>query len=169
MRSAAFLLCLCLVAAGCSRRTTLSETETVRSAQSASILGEWVLANTEQTQFIGASRVQLQLRPGEFRLVAEYPGESALVIDGSASFDPNGGQLTLTPRSNTRTAAGSAAPLLPVGEALVMLATAADNTMVFAEPREQVHMPTSVWHRSTAVARPGVDARMSERDTLPRP
>lgn len=169
MRTAAFLLCLSLAAAGCSRQATLSETGIVRSAQSASILGDWVLANTAETQFIGASRVQLQLRPGEFRLVADYPGEAPLVIDGSASFDPNGGQLTLTPRSNTRTAKGSDAPLLPVGESLVMLATAADNTMVFAEPREKVHMPTSVWHRSSAVASPGIDARMSERDTLPRP
>ena len=170
MRSAAFLLCTTLVVAGCSgRRATLSESETVRSAQSASILGEWILANTEQTQFIGASRVALRLQPGEFRLVAEYPGASTLVVDGSASFDPNGGRLTLTPRSNTRVTSGSDAPLLPVGKVLVMLATAADNTMVFAEPGETVRMPTSIWHRSSAANRSGVDARLSGRDSLTRP
>jgi hypothetical protein len=168
MRSAVSLLCATLMVAGCSlgRTATLSESETVQSAQSASILGDWVLSNAERTQFVGASRVELRLEPGEFRLVAEYTGAPTLVVDGSASFDPNGGLLTLTPRSNTRASSGDPAPLLPVGTPLVMLATAADNTMVFAEPGEKVHMPTSVWHRARTAPGGGVDARLSQSDSL---
>ena len=168
MRSAVFLLGAMLVVAGCSlgRKATLSESETVQSAQSASILGNWVLSNAERTQFVGASRVELRLEPGEFRLVAEYPGAPSLVVDGSASFDPNGGLLTLTPRSNTRATGGAPAPLLPVGTPLVMLATAADNTMVFAEPGEKVHMPTSVWHRASAAPGGGADALLGQSDSL---
>lgn len=169
MRFAVSLLLTMLMFAGCSRRTTLSEPQAVQSARSASILGDWVLANAHETQFIGASRVELRLEPGEFRLVARYPGSSTLVIDGSASFDPNGGLLTLTPRSNTRVTSGEDAPLLPVGKPLAMLATAADDIMVFAEPGETVRMPTSVWHRPGAVPRPGTDVQVSERDSVPRP
>ena len=167
MRSVISLLCLTLALAGCSRRATVTDYGTVQSAASASILGDWVLANPEKTQFIGASRVLLTLEPGEFRLVAEYPGAAPVVVDGSAIFDPNGGRLALTPRSNTRGTDGERPPLLPVGKPLVMLATAADNTMVFAEPGDTVHMPTSVWHRATVI-RPAADARAGESDSLPR-
>jgi hypothetical protein len=168
MRSAICWLCATLVAAACStsQPAMLGEAEAVRPAQSASLLGDWVLANTEQTQFTGASRVELQLRYGEFRLVAHYPGSSALAVDGSASFDPNGGRLTLTPRSNTRAASGTEAPLLPVGVPIIMLATAADNTMVFAEPGETVRMPTSIWHRARAAGQSDPGARLDRSDSV---
>lgn len=171
MRSALTVLCLAYLATGCStsRQARLTEAEVVQSAQSASILGTWVLVNVAETQFVGANRVELQLSPGAFRLQARYLGAPTLVVDGEASFDPNGGQLTLTPRSNTRVTSGAEAPLLPVGQPIVMLATAADNTMVFAEPGETVQMPTSVWHRAEAVRPLPVDARVSEQDSLRRP
>lgn len=168
MRPLSTLLCLTLAVAGCTRRATVVDYGDVQPAKNASILGEWVLANPEKTHFVGTSRVVLTLQPGEFRLVAEYPGASPVVVDGDAFFDPNGGRLTLTPRSSTRaTAEGRSAPLFEVGKPLVMLATAADNTMVFAEPGDRVHMPTSVWHRSTVAVRPG-DAQMSQVDSIPR-
>lgn len=169
MRSAAYLLCALLAVAACSRaqrQATLDESEfVVQPARSASILGDWVLVNADETQFVGAQTVELRLKPGAFTLVAQYPGEGLVVVDGTASFDPNGGLLTLTPRSNTRATSGRGAPLLPVGETLSVLATAADNTMVFAQPGDALREPTSVWHKSTAARRAGVDAVLSQRDS----
>jgi hypothetical protein len=170
MRSTVALLCTVVLLAGCSRTATLKESElVVAPARSASILGNWILANPGETQFVGAQDVELRLEPGAFTLVAQYPGAPMLVVDGTASFDPSGGLLTLTPRSTTRPASGGDAPLLPVGRPIAVLATAADNTMVFAVPGDAVRAPSSVWHRTSAARRSGSGARLSQRDSLPRP
>lgn len=170
MRSAIALLCAATILAGCSRnRAKLSESEfVVQPARSASILGNWILANPAETQFVGAQSVELRLEPGTFSLVAQYPGAPLMVIDGTATFDPNGGLLTLTPRSTTRSAAGGEAALLPIGRALEVLATAADNTMVFAQPGDAVGAPSSIWHRASAARRSG-GSRLSQRDSVPTP
>lgn len=170
MRSAVVLLCTLVLAAGCSRRqATLSESEfVVTPARSASILGSWILSNPDQTQFVGAQDVELRLEPGSFTLVAQYPGAPMLVVDGTATFDPNGGLLTLTPRSTTRAAGSGDAAILPVGRPLAVLATAADNTMVFAQPGDAVGAPSSIWHRTSAARRTG-GARLSARDSVPNP
>jgi hypothetical protein len=171
MRSAVCLLCTLVMLAGCSRQVKLSESEMeVGPARSASILGSWVLAHPDETQFVGAQEVELRLEPGTFTLVARYPGAPLLVIDGTASFDPNGGMLTLTPRSSTRQTTAGIAELLPIGKSLTLLANAADNTMVFAQPGDALRTPSSVWHRTAAARRANAgSARLSQRDSVPQP
>jgi hypothetical protein len=170
MRTALGVLCTMLLLASCTpRQTTLSEGDVVIApARSASILGSWMLANPAETQFVGARSVELRLESGTFSLKAEYPGAPLLVVDGTASFDPNGGLLTLTPRSSTRETGGGT-PLLPIGRPIAVLATAADNTMVFAQPGDALGTPSSVWHRSAAARRTGGDAPLSRRDSVPTP
>ncbi|HUF30111.1 MAG TPA: hypothetical protein VMM77_05545 [Gemmatimonadaceae bacterium] len=169
MRSLPALLCAIVVLTACNsarRQATLSESDVeVHPAQSASIIGDWVLANGEQTQFVGATLVELRLQPGTFTVRAQYPGESVVVVQGSASFDPAGGLLTLTPSGSTSSASSRAAELLPAGQSVVVLATAADNTMVFAEPRDMIGRSSSIWHRSEATRRAGLGARLSQRDS----
>lgn len=171
MRLLPSVLCAIMALAGCSQRQAkLSESDVeVRPAQSASIVGDWVLANGDQTQFVGAERVELRLLPGAFTLRAVYPGEGTVVVEGGARFDPAGGMLTLTPASSTSSASGRAAELMPAGAPIVVLATAADNTMVFAEPRDMVGRSSSIWHRSEATRRSGSAARLSQRDSIPLP
>jgi hypothetical protein len=140
----------------------------VAPARSASILGSWLLANPDETQFVGARDVELRLEPGSFTLVATYPGAPVMVVDGTAEFDPAGGMLTLTPRSTTRATGGNDAALMPVGKPIAVLATAADNTMVFAKPGDALRTSSSVWHRTAAARRSG-DARLSQRDSVPEP
>lgn len=168
MRSALALLCTVLLIGACSRakRAALAEPESVVSpARSASVLGDWVLANVEETQFVTARQVELRLRPGSFTLTAHYEGRAPLVVDGTASFDPAGGMLTLTPTQNTRAAAGGD-QVLPVGQPIAILATAADNTMVFAQPGDAIGRPTSVWHRRDAARAAGtLDTRIAGADS----
>jgi hypothetical protein len=134
----------------------------VEPAHSASIVGEWVLANPERTQFVGAKQVELHLYGNGFTLTAYYPGEEPLVVDGTASYAPDGGLMTLTPTANSRELAGSVHPLLPKGQTIVVLATAADNTMVFAQPDDALRAPSSVWHRREAARKAGLyDATLS--------
>ena len=171
MRFAIGTLCTLLLLAGCSpRQATLSESEiVVAPARSASILGSWMLSNPDSTQFVGARSVELRLEPGTFTLVAEYPGSPLMVVDGEASFDPSGGLLTLTPRSSTRQADGRTNTMLPIGRPIALLATAADNTMVFAQPGDALRTPSSVWHRTAVARRTGGDAQLSQRDSVPVP
>ncbi len=169
MRSILPALCAITVLAACNttrRQATLSESDIeVRPAQSASIIGDWVLANGDQTQFVGTTAVELRLQPGTFTVRAQYPGEAVVVVDGTAAFDPAGGLLTLTPTSSTSSASGRASALLPAGEPIVVLATAADNTMVFAAPRDMVGRSSSIWHRSEATRRTGTASRLSQSDS----
>jgi hypothetical protein len=171
MRFAIGTLCTLLLLAGCTpRQATLSESEVVVApARSASILGSWMLSNPDSTQFVGARSVELRLEPGTFSLVADYQGSPLMAVDGEASFDPSGGLLTLTPRSSTRQADGRTNTLLPVGRPMTLLATAADNTMVFAQPGDALRTPSSVWHRSSVARRTGANARLSQRDSVSVP
>jgi hypothetical protein len=116
------------------------------AAQTSSPFGEWVLfSNPEQTAFAGARRVELTLTPSDFRMVAVYPAGDQVVITGPATITPSG-LLTLMPQNTTRTASGIQPPIL-AGQTIEVLASAADNTMVFAPPHGMAPTPSSVWHR----------------------
>jgi hypothetical protein len=115
-------------------------------AQTSSPFGEWVLfTDPNQTAFAGARRVELNLTPTTFRMVAVYPAGDQVIISGPASITPSG-LLTLMPQSTTTMASGGRPPIL-AGQMIQVLASAADNTMVFAPPQGMAPTPSSVWHR----------------------
>ena len=145
--AAAMLLGAC----GLFRRGALvSDAEPAhRPPKSTSIFGDWILANPDSTAFVGARSVELNLQEATFRITANYPGEPAMVVLGTVMIEPGGALLTLTPQTNTSPNRG----VLKPGQPIAVLATAADNSMVFAPPPPQglVVQPSSVWHRKQAL------------------
>jgi len=149
MRRTVLALALLATLPACSlfRKAKLTDsTPAHTSAQNSSPFGEWVLStDPNQTAFAGARRVELSLTPSNFRMVAIYPAGDQVVITGPASITPSG-LLTLVPQSTTAMASGGRPPIL-AGETIQVLASAADNTMVFASPEGMNPTPSSVWHR----------------------
>ncbi len=153
------LLAIVVLASACGsqRRGRLQERNPAHTpAQSASIFGDWILAtSSDSTAFVGARIVELKLSPGKFALTAHYTAQQPLVIAGDAFADPSGGPLTLTPRTNSRAQSGSTDLVMPVGTPVSVIATAADNSMLFANSRGESIQPTSVWHRKAAAKAAG--------------
>jgi hypothetical protein len=149
MRRTVLALALLAWLPACSwfRKARLTDSTPAHSAaQNSSPFGEWVLfTDPEQTAFAGARRVELTLTPSDFRMVAIYPAGDQVVITGPATITPSG-LLTLMPQSTTRTVSGLRPPIL-AGQMIEVLASAADNTMVFAPPQGMAPTPSSVWHR----------------------
>jgi hypothetical protein len=136
-------------------------------AQTSSPFGEWVLfTDPDSTAFVGAQRVDMSLTTTNFRMVAVYPAGNQLVINGTASITPSG-LLTLIPQSVTAPASGTRSPIL-AGEMIQVLASAADNTMVFAAPTDVAPTPSSVWHRVDKAREAGQVpvSRTATRDSL---
>jgi hypothetical protein len=167
------LLALALLASlpACSlfRKGKLTDSTPAHTpAQNSSPFGEWVLStNPERTAFVGARRVELSLTPTNFRMVAIYPAGDKVVITGPASITPSG-LLTLTPQNTTTMAAGGRPPIL-AGQTIQILASAADNTMVFAPADGMAPTPSSVWHRVEKAREAGevpVPARTAATDSL---
>jgi hypothetical protein len=149
MRRTVLALALLASLPACSlfRKGKLTDsTPAHRGAQNSTPFGDWVLfTDPNQTAFAGARRVELSLAPTSFRMVAEYPAGDRVIITGPASITPSG-LLTLMPQSTTAMASGGRPPLL-AGQMIQVLASAADNTMVFAPPEGMAPTPSSVWHR----------------------
>jgi hypothetical protein len=149
MRRTVLALALLASLPACSlfRKGRLTDSSPAHTAaQTSSPFGQWVLStNPNQTAFAGARRVELDLTPSSFRMVAFYPAGDQVVISGPASITPSG-LLTLMPQSTTTMASGGRPPLL-AGQMIQVLASAADNTMVFAPPEGMAPTPSSVWHR----------------------
>ncbi|MGI9075969.1 MAG: hypothetical protein ACR2G6_01400 [Gemmatimonadaceae bacterium] len=162
------LLAFIALASACNslRRGRLEErTPAHTPAQSASIFGAWILAtSSDSTAFVGARIVELNLSPGRFTLTAHYVAQPPLVITGDAFADPSGGPLTLTPRTNSRAQSGGTDLVMPVGTPVSVIATAADNSMLFASSRGESIQPTSVWHRKAAAKAAGqsVDPKVAK-------
>ena len=137
-------------------------------AQSSTPFGEWVLfTDPNQTAFAGARRVELSLSPSDFKMVAIYPAGNQVVITGPATITPSG-LLTLMPQSATAMASGGRPPIL-AGQTIQVLASAADNTMVFASPDGMNPTPSSVWHRVDKAREAGqapIPARTAGTDSL---
>jgi hypothetical protein len=96
-----------------------------------------------------------------------YPAGDQVVISGPASITPSG-LLTLMPQSTTTMASGGRPPIL-AGQMIQVLASAADNTMVFASPSDIAPTPSSVWHRLDKAREAGqvpVPARTAGTDSL---
>ena len=123
-----------------------------------SIYGDWVLGTApDSTAFAGASTVELALQPGTFVITASYPGQSPIVLRGTAVLAQEGGVLTLTPSSGT--AAGSRGALvMAAGQPLTLIASAAGNTLVFQPPSERAIEPSSVWHKKAKAQQAGTAA-----------
>ena len=136
MRRTVLALALLASLPACSwfRKAKLTDsTPTPTPAQASSPFGDWVLfTDPNKTAFAGAKRVELNLTPSTFRMVAVYPAGNQVVISGPASITPSG-LLTLMPQTTTAMASG-ARPPIPTGQTIQVLASAADNTMVFAPP-----------------------------------
>jgi hypothetical protein len=149
MRRTVLALTLLAWIPACSlfRKAKLTDSSPAHTpAQTSSPFGHWVLfSNPEQTAFAGARRVELTLTPSDFRMVAVYPAGDQVVITGPATITPSG-LLTLMPQNTTRMASGVQPPIL-AGQTIEVLASAADNTMVFAPPHGMAPTPSSVWHR----------------------
>ena len=166
-RTIVLLAFIALVSAcNTQRRGQLQERNPAHTpAQSARIFGDWILAtSSDSTAFVGARIVELRLSPGSFALTAHYAGQPSLMITGEAFADPSGGPLTLTPRTNSRQQSGSTAPVMPVGIPVSVIATAADNSMLFASSGGESIRPTSVWHRKAAAKAAGqsVDPKVAK-------
>jgi hypothetical protein len=171
MRRTVVALALLAALPACSlfRKAKLTDsTPAVTPAQSSTPFGEWVLfTDPNQTAFVGARRVELTLNPADFRMVAMYPAGDRVVITGSSSITPSG-LLTLVTQSTTGTASGGRPPLL-AGQTIQVLASAADNTMVFASPGGTNPTPSSIWHRVDKAREAGqvpVPARTAGTDSL---
>ena len=123
-----------------------STTPEYSTPSTTSIYGDWVLASApDSTAFAGAREVRLALQPGTFTITADYPTQTPLVLQGSASLASDG-TLTLVP--NAGTVAGSRGSLVMVaGQPLSLLASAAGNTLVFKPPTDRAIEPSSVWHK----------------------
>jgi hypothetical protein len=134
-------------------------------AQTSSPFGDWVLStDPNQTAFAGARRVEFSLTPTTFRMVAIYPAGDRVVITGPASITPSG-LLTLMPQHTTTMASGGRPPLL-AGQTIEVLASAADNTMVFAPPQGMAPTPSSVWHRVAKAREAAPPVRTAGTDSL---
>jgi hypothetical protein len=176
VRAFVVLLSIALVTAACGifgGRGRLSETEPAyRPARTTTIMGDWVLATSpDSTAFVGARLVELTLTPSTFVLRAHYPMREPLVVTGLVvSDDPiGGGALTLIPQTNSRAGQGDRNIALAPGERIAVIATAAENTMVFAPPHNMA-LPSSVWHRKEAAEAAGVGMPPpARRDTTRRP
>jgi hypothetical protein len=171
MRRTVLALTLLAWVPACSlfRKAKLTDSTPAHTpAQTSSPFGEWVLfTDPDSTAFLGAQRVELSLTATNFRMVAVYPAGSQLQISGTASITPSG-LLTLLPQNITTTASGARPPIL-AGEMIQVLASAADNTMVFASPTEVAPTPSSVWHRVAKAREAGqvpVSRTAATRDSL---
>lgn len=171
MRRTVLALALLATLPACSlfRKAKLTDSTPAHTpAQTSSPFGEWVLfTDPNQTAFVGARRVDLSLTPSTFRMVATYPAGDQVVITGPASVTPSG-LLTLMPQSTTAMASGGRPPIL-AGQTIQVLASAADNTMVFASPEGMNPTPSSVWHRVAKAREAGqvpVPARTAGTDSL---
>ncbi len=171
MRRTVLALALLASLPACSwfRKARLTDSTPAHTpAQNSSPFGEWVLSSdVNRTAFVGAQRVELSLTPTTFRMVAVYPAGDQVVITGPASITPSG-LLTLMPQSTTTMASGGRPPIL-AGQTIQVLASAADNTMVFAPPQGMAPTPSSVWHRLEKAREAGqlpVPARTAGTDSL---
>ena len=171
MRRTVLALALFAALPACSlfRKAKLTDSTPAHTpAQTSSPFGDWVLfTNPDSTAFAGARRVELELTPSNFRMVAVYPAGDQVVITGPASITPSG-LLTLMPQSTTTMASGGRPPIL-AGQMIQVLASAADNTMVFASPSDIAPTPSSVWHRVNKAREAGqvpVPARTAGTDSL---
>ena len=171
MRRTVLALALLATLPACSlfRKAKLTDSTPAHTpAQNSSPFGVWVLStDPNQTAFAGARRVELSLTPTNFRMVAIYPAGDQVVITGPASITPSG-LLTLVPQSTTAMASGGRPPIL-AGETIQVLASAADNTMVFASPEGMNPTPSSVWHRVAKAREAGevpVPSRTAGTDSL---
>jgi hypothetical protein len=159
MRKALIIVALAAGLAGCGFfRKTLGVSDTSPahvSPTNTSIWGDWVLRAPDSTAFVGASLVEMKLEPARFTIVASYPGRSPITIRGSVSQADDGNLVTLEPQSGLD-GIGSGSFAWGPGERVTVVASAADNTLVFAPPRDMTARPSSVWHRKAAAARAGV-------------
>jgi hypothetical protein len=158
MRKMLIMLAFASGLAGCGlfRKTVNIEDSSPAhvSPTSTSIYGDWVLKSPDSTAFVGATAVEMKLEPTRFTIIAAYPGRAPVTVRGSLTHDADGNLVTLEPQSGLDGInPGSFA--WNTGERVTIVASAADNTLVFAPPRDMTARPSSVWFRKSVAARAG--------------
>lgn len=123
------------------------------------LYGNWVMnSDPDSTVFAGASHVELQLTPGHFRLVALYPGQQPLALEGPADVQPAGGVITLMPEAYLR--GGTRLPerpaFVPPGAIRLVASAVGDMMVVGPSPTARgVGLGDRVWwQRGGAVLPP---------------
>ena len=156
MRKIGTMIGLALLAGGCSWFKT-GPAPAYREPNTTAVWGTWVLRTPDSTAFAGADNVQLQLSPGTFQLVAEYPSAPTVRISGGVDVSDRG-VVTLTPQSSVSANAPAGRALRFVaGQPISLLASASGNTLVFSpEHRNLDPTPSSVWHKFDAAKEAGM-------------
>lgn len=171
MRRLIAVMTLALFVSGCGtfrKAFGVSDDAGPREASSASIWGNWVLAErdgADPTAFAGAERVELELQPGRFVITAVYPG-GPVSVRGTANLSETG-FLVMTPEGDI---AGDArnvsvqwrALAMEPGRPITLLVSAADDALVFA-PDDRALRPSSVWHRREHAVRAGTVSDTTRR------
>lgn len=150
MRKIAVLIAMVAVA-GCGG---IKKTFGIKDAPAAhseprttSIYGDWILANPDSTAFAGARTVELALRQSTFTVTAMYPGRPTFSASGGVA--EGSGLLTLTPSAVTDASAVGGA--FVIGRPIIVVASAAGGSLVFAPPPTgqgtAAIVPSSVWHK----------------------
>lgn len=129
-----------------------------REPNTTSIYGNWVLTNLDSTVFAGAKIVELALQPTTFTLTATYPSSQTVSVTGTAGYGD--GLLTLTPVTNSAGVGERLHGTFVTGKPIVVVASAAGGSLVFAPPPTSLQgsfavVPTSVWNKKSQAERAG--------------
>jgi hypothetical protein len=162
MRRIIALVAIAATVAGCGG---LKKTFGIKDAPPAhsepnttSIYGNWVLTNLDSTAFAGAKLVELELQPTTFTLTARYPSQKTVAVTGTVGYGD--GLLTLTPISNSASIGERLHGAFVAGKPIVVVASAAGGSLVFAPPPTSLQgsfavVPTSVWNKRSQAERAG--------------
>jgi hypothetical protein len=162
MRKIVALVAVAATVAGCGG---LKKTFGIKDAPPAhqapnttSIYGDWVLTNVDSTAFAGAKLVELGLQPTTFTLTATYPSPETVVVSGTVAYGE--GLLTLTPMSSNAAIGERWHGAFVTGKPIVVVASAAGGSLVFAPPPTSLQgsavvMPSSIWNKKSQAQRAG--------------
>jgi len=156
MRRIGTMIGLALLAGGCGWFKT-GPAPAYREPNTTAVWGTWVLRTPDSTAFAGADNVQLQLSPGAFQLVAEYPSSPTVRISGAVDVSDRG-VVTLTPYSSVSASVPTGRALrFNAGQPISLLASASGNTLVFSPEHRNIDpTPSSVWHKFDAAKEAGM-------------
>ncbi|MFN2400504.1 MAG: hypothetical protein ABR543_17985 [Gemmatimonadaceae bacterium] len=174
LRKFVFAICGLALMACQSRRARVDLSDTAPAytePQTTSVFGDWVLSESPNaTAFRGAQLVAMNLTATTFRITIHYPTEATpLVISGATGRSSTGGLLTLTPGSISDAGQGASARNdFHVGSPITVLASAAGNTLVFADPYKTTQ-PSSIWARREAAAAAGIIDTTTGRPPAKKP
>lgn len=160
MRRLASLVLLGATLSGCGLGKRLGLGDEVpghKEPKSTSIYGDWVLATpADSTAFAGATQVELKLERSRFTVKATYPGQSSPTVVSGIAARGESGLITLTPNSGAQRLGRQGAFVLTDGTPIVLVASAAGNTLLFSPPKDDPNpSPSSIWYKRGAAVDAG--------------